>query len=372
VPDKRRQRTAAALATSVLLHLAGAVVVLRWIAGVRPVGAPRAAPQQPIEIALVEAPPAAGETRAPPAPPARHRQTPERPGPRDVPASPPAPAPPSAPAPVPARPIDLSFDALTGSAKARASTIPSPSGDLERLLVPVPPLAGPQRPLAELRADAQRRADAVENVRAGRAHPLLFDYLRDARDRLTPAARRIAEALPLGAGETTRAWGRGYLGAVDQAHHGAFAPVKPDGEAGGNVWGPHPDVLGAYNEAERQGALGAEERTAEVCLGVAPGHAVVVTLRRSSGNAALDRLALDAFRSAGQGRAPTADVRPGLACYRVRISAYRVKPRPTISFDFASRRLIYPLERMTTVSVELESVDFGGKPQTSPLLPTPP
>jgi hypothetical protein len=380
VADKRRRRTAAALATSALLHLAAAVLILRGLAGQRPLGLPRAAPEAPIEIALVETPPAptsAGATRtpptAPPAPPAPRRPASSRPGPPAVPTAPPAPSAPTPTPPAPVRPVDLSFDALASSAKQRAAAAPSPGEALERLLVPAPEPAGPHAPLAELRADAERRADAVENVRTGRAHPLLFDYLRDARDRLTPAARRIAEALPLGASETTRGWTRGYLGAVAQAQRGAFAPVKPDAEPSDiSVWGPHPDVLGAYNEADRQGELGAEERAAEICLGVAPGHAVVVTLRRSSGNAALDRLAFDSFRAAGDGHAPTADVRPALACYRVRVSAYRAKPLPTISFDFAARRLIYPLKRLTNVSVELESVDFGSKPQTSPLLHTPP
>ncbi len=82
-------------------------------------------------------------------------------------------------------------------------------------------------------------------------------------------------------------------------------------------------------------------------------------------------MALDSFRSAGEGHAPGPDLRPVLACYRVRVSAHRVQPLPSVSFDFARRRLIYPLKRITEVSVELESVDFGSKPQTSPLLHTP-
>ncbi len=277
----------------------------------------------------------------------------------DTPASPPSPT----------HSADLSFGALADAAKARVAEGTRPGEDLERLLVPPPAPVGARPSVDELRADAERRADGVQNVRAGRAHPLLFDYLRDARDRLTPAAQRIAEALPLGPAETVRGWGRGYLGAVDEAHHGAFAPAKPGADH--PFGGTRPDVLGAYNEAERQAESGAETRTAEVCLGVAPGHAAMVTLRRSSGNAALDRLAVDSFRAAGDERAPGPDVRPALACYRVRISAHRVPPLPSVSFDFARRRLIYPLKRITDVSVELESVDFGSKPQSSTLLHTP-
>ena len=184
-------------------------------------------------------------------------------------------------------------------------------------------------------------------------------------NRLTPEATRIAERLPLGAAETTKGWARGYLKSVADAHRGLGAPLRAPDES---VGGPHPDVLGAYNEADRQAEEGAEQRAAEVCLGVAPNHAAVVTLRRSSGNAALDRLALDSFRSASDVRAVTPDVRPALACYRVRISAYRVPPLPTVSLDLIKRRIIYPLKRITKVTVDLQSIDFGAKKEPPSLL----
>ena len=172
--------------------------------------------------------------------------------------------------------------------------------------------------------------------------------------------------MPLGAAETTKGWARGYLKGVADAHRGLGAPLRAPDES---VGGPRPDVLGAYNEAERQAEEGAEQRAAEVCLGVAPNHAAVVTLRRSSGNAALDRLALDSFRSASDVRAATPDVRPALACYRVRISAYRVPPLPTVSLDLIKRRIIYPLKRITKVTVDLQSIDFGPKKEPSELAP---
>ena len=223
-------------------------------------------------------------------------------GPPTRPAAPPAPIqkPIEAPASRELRPIDLSFDALGNGAKQRATERPNRDEALEQLLGPAseaPARPGRRRSLSELRAEAERRADAEENVRLGRAHPVLFDFLRNARDRLTPDATRIAESLPLGAAETTKGWARGYLKGVTDAHRGAFAPTRAPEDT---VGGPRPDVLGAYNEAERQAASGAEERTAEVCLGVAPNHSVVATLRRSSGNAALDRLAVDSFEAAGR------------------------------------------------------------------------
>ena len=193
----------------------------------------------------------------------------------------------------------MSFDALGEGAKRRAAERPNPDETLDQLLGPTPEAParpGRRRPLGEARTEAERRADAEENVRVGRAHPLLFDFLRNARELLTPEATRIAESLPLGAAETTKGWARGYLKGVADAHRGTLASPRTPEET---IGGPRPDVLGAYNEAERQAASGAEERTAEVCLGVAPSHAVVATLRRSSGNAALDRLAVDSFEAAG-------------------------------------------------------------------------
>jgi hypothetical protein len=377
VSDKGRSRTGAALAISALLHLLAALLVVRGVGGRRWPVLGQARPAAPIEVSLLESKrrerPAA-ERPAFESPPVRRpiRAPAGRPSeraPLPAPASPSAaPGPdaksPEATAPRAKHPLDLSFDALGESVKQRATAIPDPGEALEQLLAPPPDLTGVRRPLEELRADAERRADDEENVRNGRADPLLFDYLRQAQERLTPEATRIAEALPLGPSETMKGWARGYLRGVDEAHRG-LTPLRPPDET---VGGPRRDVLGGYNEAERQAESGAEQRTAEVCLGVAPNHAAVVTLRRSSGNAALDRLALDSFRSASDLRAVTPDIRPALACYLVRISAYRVPPLPTVSLDLIKRRIIYPLKRMTKVTVDLQSVDFGPKKESSNLL----
>ena len=373
--EKRRPRTAAALATSVVLHLVCALLLLRGVAGLRSAPARVEGAPTPIEFSLLETPrpdqsgAVRPEVSAPPPHPGR------APGKRPIEpngtraaeaATPAAPLEPAEAATPRARPpIDLSFDALGDGAKRRAATVPNPGESLERLLVPAPESTMRRQPLGEARADAERRADAEENVRVGRAHPLLFDYLRDARERLTPEATRIAEALPLGPAETTKGWGRGYLQGVADAHRGLFAPLRPPDET---VGGPRPDLLGGYDEAERQAESGAEQRVAEICLGVAPDHTVVVTLRRSSGNAALDRLALSAFQSAGGARPVAPDVRPALACYRVGVSAHRVPPLPAVSLDLVHGRLIYPLKRITKVTVELQSVDFGPKRETSNLL----
>lgn len=383
--ERRRRQTAAALATSAALHLLVAVLVLRGLAKRAPTEPHVARPPTPIELSVIETkrqdvpqegrpeislPPERrraperrlaepGRTTSPPQTPSVPPSKPIEPSPGEPPSERPSP---------PRRPINLSFDALADRAKQRATATPDSDEALDRLLVPAPESpAQParRRPLAELRVESDRRADAVANVRVGRAPPLLFDFLRNARDLMTPEATRIAEALPLGPAETTKGWARGYLKGVAEAHSGRFAPPPgPEGTTGG----PGPDVLGGYNEAAHQAESGAEQRSAEVCLGVAPNHAVVATLRRSSGNAALDRLAVASFQSAGDARPVTPDVRPALACYRVAVSAFRMPPLPTVGIDLASGRIIYPLKRITKVTVELQSVDFGAKRDASSLL----
>ena len=363
-------RTRAALATSAGLHLLLALLLLRGVGGRRPAGIRTEAPPTPIELSVVETTrqdrPVVGRADVSPSPAVRRRAPGKRPIESDRTAAPPGrpSAAPSKPIEAPSsteRPIDLSFDALGDGAKQRAAGRPNSDEALAQLLGPTPEAParpGRRRPLAEARAEAERRADAEENVRVGRAHPLLFDLLRNARARLTPEATRIAESLPLGAAETTKGWARGYLKGVAAAHRGGSAPTRAPDE---RVGGPRPDVLGAYNEAERQAASGAEQRTAEVCLGVAPNHSVVATLRRSSGNAALDHLAIESFVAASDARPVTPDVRPELACYLVRVSAYRMPPLPSLSLDLVNGRIIYPLKRITQVTVELQSIDFGAK-----------
>jgi hypothetical protein len=378
VGEKRRLRASKALAASVALHVLCAAILLRFVSIRR---SPASRPWQPpaqIEFSLTEPQLEERNSRQrPEAPPPVPRRAPAPPAPsrpaRSVGgaiAQPPVPGTASGKPPEAARPIDLSFDALGDAAKQRAGR--ESADELERLLSPQPPPLPGKRAPADTRADAERSADATENVRAGRAHPLLFDYLRNARDLLTPEATRIAEGLPLGPKQTTKGWQRGYLGRVADANRHALAdaPEAPDESVGGR----RPDVLGAYNEAEHQAASGAEERTAEVCLGVAPGHPVVVTLRRSSTNAALDRLALDSFQSAGRTRPVAADARPGLACYLVRVSAFRMPPLPSLSFALGPHgrpEVIYPLKRITKVTVELQSVDYGPRHAPPSLLHAP-
>jgi hypothetical protein len=368
--ETRRRRASKALTASAVLHAVCLVIVLRLLPDrplpPRGVGPPIAA----IEFSFSEASPRerANAARPEEPPPLPHRVgvgTVDRPPPRTQEAEPA-----EAEAPRVARPIDLSFEGLGDGAKQRAAAPPD-SGAIDPLLLPPPESLGRRRSPAELHAEAERQTDAVENVRAGRAHPLLYDYLRNARELLTPEATRIADSLPLGPALAAKGWWRGYLGRLAEVNRGHTIdpPRGPEEEVGGR----RPDVLGAYNEMERQAKSGAEERTAEVCLGVAPSQAVVVTLKRSSGNAALDRLAIDSFHSASLARPVVADIRPGLACYLVRISTYRMPPLPSLSFGWKNSHpdVIYPLKRISHVTVELESVDYGARRGPASLLHAP-
>jgi hypothetical protein len=274
---------------------------------------------------------------------------------------------------VPDHAPDLSFDALVARAKLRA--IPEIAEDA--LLVARP--SDGRVPGGGLgatgRTEAERQGEAREEVRTGRAHPVLYDYLRAAQVRIEPEATRLAEALPLGVSETVRAWTRGFLGGVEEVHRRrdrgdgdvrSGPSGNPDDRANDpTALGRRPDLFSAYGEGQRQAEDGAEERTAEICLGVAPQRPVVVQLRASSGNAALDRLALDSFEVAVAARTVPLDVRPGLACYRVSIRARRVPPFPSLGFGMRKGKVevIYPLKRLTKVTVELVSIDHGASPQ---------
>ena len=261
--------------------------------------------------------------------------------------------------------VNLSFEGLAAGAKLRA--LPSARGD--PLLYPRTVGAHRQSPMEEL-TESERNNDAEENVRRGRAHPSLFEYLRGARTRLEPEATRLAEALPLGPSLSVQGWGRGYLGRLAEVGKNTAGRESFDSTIHEPINGRRTDLFPAYNEAGRQAAAGAEQRTAEICLGVAPDRPIVVTLRRSSGHAALDQLARDSFQKVALARPVAADIRPGLACYLVRISAFRMPPLPTLSFGIKNGKpdVTYPLKRLTKVTVELMSVDHGDDKKPRSLL----
>jgi hypothetical protein len=373
----RRLRVPASLAASVLVHLLAGAALLLFRSG--------SAPQRrddaiAIEITVEPGPPKppvesneatrAGEPSRPAPPKSRPRPEPRGPRPEAQPQPQPGrpdTEPNTAPVPLaPQGPVDLSFDALGAGAKARVDGAGPPA----EAPIALPPPAGTRRrrSVEEIRSDFERQADAEAVVRTGRAPPILFELLRGARDRLEPEAHQIAEGLPLGPAQSIAGWGRGYLDRVRRAPKDN--PVLPPRSEESRLSQGGSDVTAAYSEAERQAAAGAERRTAEVCLTLAPGRPPRVDLRATSGNAALDRLALGSFAGAGNVRPVPGDVRPGVACYLVRIAAFRMPPLPSLGLGFKNGRpeVIYPLKRITKVTVELRSVDEGAKAGTPPLI----
>ena len=344
--EKRRRQTGAALATSAGLHLLLALLVLRGIdrasPGERPARAPTGSRSSSRSSRRRRQASTRGESRGRLPAGAGATSSAERPTARVGEAAPPpepsrCTARETATAP-PARPVDSSFDALGEGAKQRATAIPGGDEALERLLAPMP--EGPARahatqadgraarrgrPPRRGRGERPRGPRRPSAVRSSPQRARLADARGDAHRRVA-SARRRRDDQRMGRAATCGGW-RTRTAASSPRRR---APDEP-------VGGPRPDVLGAYDEAARQAESGAEQRAAEVCVGVAPNHDVVVTLRRSSGNAALDRLAVDSFQRAGDARPVTPDVRPALACYRVAVSAFRLPPLPSVGIDLVNR-----------------------------------
>jgi hypothetical protein len=371
-----RSRSWAAWTASALLHALAAVLALR--AGDE--AALRAPPPDTVEFEIATARDDDVERRVDPAPSpsprpagrgdrkaARPAGAEPQTGGEDAPSPAPA-APPRDEGPAPERSIDLSFAALPDEVKGRFGG-PAPAPAPEETL-----RARPGRfAVDELRAQLERQQDAVANVEKGRTDPVLFDYLRGARSRFQEDAEKLADDLTIGPGDMVRAWGRGYLRMVDDVNRGAYSVEAQRAAAGDarNEKSAGADALGGYGHARRSAEAGAEQRRAEVCLDVAVGREPAVVLRRSSGNPALDRLTLESFTKSVAARPVPADARRSLACYELRISAYRMPPLPFVSCGVGRAGLtcVWPFKKVTSVRGRLLSVEYpaadGARPTPS-------
>jgi hypothetical protein len=295
---------------------------------------------------------------------------------------------PSAPAPAPG-PVSPSEEpsaevAIPESASGRPPDLSLrglPARVQDELAGPAaaPDLALQQRPhrpsVDELRRERERTEDAVATVRGGRVDPLLYEYLRGAKARLESEARRLADGIPVGPGAAARGWSRGYLQRVQEvSRKDASRVAEPD--LRDDAARHRPDVLAGYDEAARMAEAGAERRQVEICVDVGSGRASKAMLRRGSGNAALDRLAVDSFEKAAAARPVPPDSRAGRACYEVTISAHRVPPLPVVGcgFDVSGVTCSWPYKKLTAVSSRLVSVEYPPAPgaaQTRSLLRPP-
>ena len=266
--------------------------------------------------------------------------------------------PPSPPPASPTQPskIDLSFEALRDEAKERLSGPAVPSGTLR---------ARPGRfAVDELRVELERERDAVANVDAGRIDPLLLRLPARGARRFQDPAERLADDLAVGARDMVRGWGRGYL---RHRRQGESRPARRPGgrPARGERRRAQRDIAGRrrarrYDEARRQAEAGAEERRAEVCLDVAAG--------RETARRAPPRLRQRRARSPRAGvvheggrRAPRSSrCAPGLACYELHISAFRMPPLPFISCGVGRPGLtcVWPFKKVTSVKGRLLGVEY--------------
>lgn len=359
---RRFSRRGFAVAASLVVHALVAVFLVSRPQ--RPL-APPPTREAPVTFELngpsaepAPAPPPREEAPSAPRPRAGGRATRVAPAPRAPAPSPagegtPAPAPPSeaeSGADVPGGPaIDLSLGALGASTTARIAG-PAPEATLE-----AKPHARPS--VDELRVIVERAEDAAANVARGRVDPVLYDYLRGARARFRDEATKIAEEIPLGAGATVRSWGRGYAAKIEEWQRGQANP--PPGAEGDR---PPADILGGYGHATSAAKTGAEVRSVELCMDMEAGRASAPVLRRGSGVPALDRVALDAFTRAVAARPAPADLRAGLACYELKVSAFRMPPVPMLSCSFdiggSGASCAWPFKRITGVTGRLLSVDY--------------
>jgi hypothetical protein len=154
-----------------------------------------------------------------------------------------------------------------------------------------------------------------------------------------------------------RSWGRGYAAKIEEWQRGQATP--PPGAEGDR---PPADILGGYGHATSAAKTGAEVRSVELCMDMEAGRASAPVLRRGSGVPALDRVALDAFTRSVAARPAPADLRAGLACYELKVSAFRMPPVPMLSCSFdiggSGASCAWPFKRITGVTGRLLSVDY--------------
>jgi hypothetical protein len=361
----RDRRRALALAVSLALH----ALLATWLVTRRAEVRSSAARVPPVELELFEPSPAPtaapiveAPTRARPA--ARAHAAPVT-APAPTAAAPDADEAPTTPAPAaPGRPLDLSLGAVPLDARER---LQGPAPDVGA--APAPARHG--RPsVDELRATIERREDAVANVEKGRVDPFVYEVLRTARKRFDAEARRLAEGISVGAREMGAAQLRGYLEAV-RTKKDLGDPLRAEVQ-GAVKQDPYltPKFMDVYNEVNRQAALGAEWRAAEVCLRLAPGKEPEPSLRKSSGDGALDRLALDSFARAAAVRDAPGDLRPELACYTMRMRALRMPAVPMFgcALDVGGvSDCRWPFKKVVEVEGHVLDVDYGDAPPTSPM-----
>lgn len=386
-PRRPRRHTRAAVALSILVHLATGWLLLRAPRTLSPTTAPL-----PVELEIITSEPAPTASESPAASneAAPSTSQPTRPRPRSRPArsSPPtpsapapseAPAPSAAPAPITLTPdVPLPRDEGTATLGMRfpppriPGTLLTPGYDtIDRLTregtIAAPDAeaiarAGrPRGPTFSERLAARVRDDGARaNVAEGKVHPAVYDLLRDARRDFQPTPEILADdpRTPNTVARTLRQWGRwlmetGHRELADQnrrlrEHHAARRGKPPPDER---------------DRTDEKVVAAATPIACLVCLVLRPPAAPEVVLGASSGNDALDRQAMSAVRRAADNRPLEADVRAQRSCYRFEATVFRVPPLPVLGCATDEKggvQCMYPMKKLMKTTVTLQSVDYGG------------
>ncbi len=310
------------LAISVAVHGLAAMLLARpdlW----RPVSQPSPPAEPPLEVELVETPSARAPEPgpAPVAPPARaldssRRRTPDRPppGPKTAPVGPPPPAtaepgavPPPGPPPAPRGrpPVSLALDFRAIDRLTDRGVLDRP----EAAGVPAPP--PPPRPstFGERLAARVRQDGARRNVAAGKVHPQVFDYMRDARKVFAPDPGTVDldPRTPNNVRNSVKQWGGGLREAY-RSWRRELDDLRTRPQADDPDRRGVPDILEHYNRILEGNRKGAEAIASQVCLVVAPGAPPRVELGQSSYNDEVDQAAVEALSRAARRRQPDPDL----------------------------------------------------------------
>jgi hypothetical protein len=339
------------LAISVAVHALAALLLAGTDPG-RPVT--RASPPVPpsLEVEIVEAPPVREPAPAAPTPRARPLESSRPRALATLPAAPPAAA-------RGRPPVSLALD-------FRAVDRLTARGVLERPEAPgAPPPPAPPRAstFGERLAVRVRQDGARRNVAAGKVHPQVFDYMRDARKVFAPDPGTVDldPRTPNNLKNSVRQWGGGLAEAYRSWRRdldGLRDRQRIDDPDRRGV----PDILEHYNRILEGNRKGAEAIASQVCLLFAPGAPPRVQLGQSSNNDEVDRAAVDALSRAARRRQPEPDLRKQRTCYTFAVKVVRVPPLPMVGCMFDEVELTascyYPLKKGMTISVSLDSVDY--------------
>jgi len=220
-------------------------------------------------------------------------------------------------------------------------------------------------------AALRRRDEARTNVVKGKVDPQIYDFLRDAQNGFAPSRLALDRdrRAPNTVGRTLKQWFGGLL--------------RPHGDAEDQrQWAPDqqgrqhaPDVMnkdsraalrrmGGYLGLARGESAAAQPMECLVCVVVRANRAPEVVLDGSSGNAELDKAAVQSLERATRTRTVETYVRPQRSCYRFRATVQRVPPVPVIGCRFDEVTLkggcVFPTQKVYKTSVSLESVDYDG------------